>query len=415
VSEIPCLRGVFTRGELTKQPSGLFFKRGRFARKSVPLLWSYSNLPADLIGTITKIKVFLQSDGYNKIIFVFLFTAFSVYFFHLPHKINYKGFSALNRKLRFNESERQGKMKKYMPEGFLINTAENQRLISSPSGLHEAMVSGKILECRAKLCDSQHNIIVDLPCMKGIIPKIEGAIGIENGKTREIALISRVNKPVCFKVVSINTNDDGTETAILSRRAVQEECRKNYIEKLSSGDIIPAKVTHLEQFGCFVDVGCGIPSLIPIDAISVSRISHPADRFVNGQDIKVIIKDIDKDRIWLSHKELLGTWEENAALFKAGETVSGIVRSVENYGIFIELTPNLAGLAEIGRNAQIGDYTSVYIKAIIPEKMKIKLIIVDIFSAEYKPVPLKYFIEETHISSWKYPPENSLKKIESVF
>lgn len=51
-------------------------------------------------------------------------------------------------------------------------------------------------------------------------------------------------------------------------------------------------------------------------------------------------------RVSLSHKELLGTWEENAALFSPGETVSATVRSVESYGIFVELTPNLAGLAE---------------------------------------------------------------------
>ncbi len=306
-------------------------------------------------------------------------------------------------------------MKNYLPEGGLINTPENIKHISTSAGLYEAMASGKILEGRAKLCDNQHNIIVDLPCMKGIIPKIEGAIGIENGKTRDIALISKVNKPVCFKVISINTDENGQEIAILSRRAVQEECRKNFLEKLSSGDIIPAKVTHLEQFGCFVDIGCGIPSLIPIDAISVSRISHPSDRFTVGQQIKVIIKEVDNNRVWLSHKELLGTWEENANMFKAGETVSGIVRSVENYGIFVELAPNLAGLAEIGRNAQVGQHASVYIKAIIPEKMKIKLIIVDIFSAEYTPQPLNYFITDDHISSWHYTPECADKVIESYF
>lgn len=306
-------------------------------------------------------------------------------------------------------------MKKYLPEGCIINSTENKRLISTSSGIHEALATGKILEARAKTCDNQHNLIVDLPCMKGIIPKIEGAMGIENGKTRDIALISKVNKPVCFRVISINTDDDGTETAILSRRAVQEECRRNYIDNLSSGDIIPAKVTHLEQFGCFVDIGCGIPSLIPIDAVSVSRISHPSDRFMPGQDIKVIIKEIDKERVWLSHKELLGTWEENASFFKAGETVSGVVRSVEDYGIFIELMPNLAGLAETGIDAQVGQYASVYIKAIIPEKMKIKLIVVDIFSAEYRPMPIKYFVEGDHISSWHYPPKNSHKIIETYF
>ncbi len=313
--------------------------------------------------------------------------------------------------------DRKGKekMKNYKPEGCLIGTPENTRLISTSAGLHEAMISGKILECRASMCNNDHDLLVDLPCMKGIIPRIEGAMGIEEGKTRDIAIISKVNKPVCFKVISININDDGEETAVLSRRIVQEECRREYISKLVSGDIISAKVTHLEQFGCFVDIGCGIPSLIPIDAISVSRISHPADRFVTGQDIKVIIKQVDDDRVWLSHKELLGTWEENAAAFSPGETVSGIVRSSEDYGIFIELAPNLAGLAESGHTAEAGQYASVYIKSVIPEKMKIKLIIVDIFNAVYKPSQIKYYVNESHISRWRYTPESSDKVIESIF
>ncbi|MCI7804700.1 MAG: S1 RNA-binding domain-containing protein [Oscillospiraceae bacterium] len=306
-------------------------------------------------------------------------------------------------------------MKMYQPEGCLINTAENIRLTSSSAGLHEAMSGGKILEGRVSVCDGEHNMIIELPCMKGIIPRIEGALGIEDGSTRDIALISKVNKPVCFKVIAINPDRNGNETAVLSRRAVQEECRREYIEKLTPGDIIPARVTHLEQFGCFVDVGCGIPSLIPIDAISVSRIAHPSDRFAVGQDIKVIIKSLEGGRIWLSHKELLGTWLDNAQMFKTGETVSGIVRSVEDYGIFIELTPNLAGLAEPRPNVRPGQHASVYIKAIIPDKMKVKLIAVDVFDAEYHAEKLKYFVTDCHISHWVYTPENSSKVIETIF
>lgn len=306
-------------------------------------------------------------------------------------------------------------MKTYKPEGCLIYTPENIRLTSTSAGMHEAMAEGKILEGRVSVCDSEHNLIVQLPGIKGIIPRSEGAVGIEEGYTRDIALISKVNKPVCFKVISINKDKDGNETALLSRRAVQEECTREYINKLIPGDIIPAKVTHLEQFGCFVDVGCGIPSLVPIDAISVSRIAHPSDRFVIGQDIRVIIKSLENGRIWLSHKELLGTWNENAQLFKAGETVSGIVRSVEDYGIFIELAPNLAGLAEPRANVKSGQHASVYIKAIIPEKMKVKLIAVDVFDAEYKSEKMKYFYTDDHISHWIYTPENSAKIIETIF
>ena len=82
--------------------------------------------------------------------------------------------------------------------------------------------------------------------------------------------------------------------------------------------------------------------MIPIDCISVSRISHPSDRFTLGQTIQAVVTSVSDFRIGLSHKELLGTWMENAAKFAVGETVSGIVRSVESYGVFVELTPNLA-------------------------------------------------------------------------
>ena len=303
----------------------------------------------------------------------------------------------------------------YYPEGCIINTIDNLNAIKSKNSLNECLITGKILEARAIVCDGEHNLIVDLPCMKGIIPRVEGAVGISDGSTRDIALISRVNKPVCFKVIGFSTNELGQEYAILSRRIVQEECIKNYISNLHSGDIIDAKVTHLEQFGCFVDIGCGIPSLIPIDAISVSRISHPSDRFYINQDIKAVVKDVCCNRVWLSHKELLGTWEQNASLFNAGEPVAGIVRSVESYGIFIELTPNLAGLSEFKEGVLVGQNASVYIKALIPEKMKVKLVIVDVFNAEYPQPPLEYFIHDDHIDYWKYTTDVSNKVIETKF
>ncbi len=305
-------------------------------------------------------------------------------------------------------------MNKYYPEGKLIAQSSNKQAIRSLSGLCDAKKDGMILEAKAILCDTDHNLIVDLPCCRGVIPRFEGAIGIDDGTTRDIALLSRVNKPVCFKVLSIEETG-GETTAILSRREAQLEARENYINKLMPGDIIPARVTHLEQFGCFVDICCGIASLIPIDAISVSRISHPKDRFFNGQDITVVVKAQEDDRIFLSHKELLGTWDENARLFKPGQTVGGIVRSIESYGIFIELKPNLAGLAESRDNVSVGQKTSVYIKSIIPEKMKVKLIIVDVFDDAEVDKTLDYYITSGNISEWEYSTKESARKIITTF
>lgn len=189
-----------------------------------------------------------------------------------------------------------------------------------------------------------------------------------------------------------------------------------YLDGCRPGDILPACVTHLEPFGCFVDIGCGLPSLIPIDSISVSRISHPSDRFTVGQQLRVVFKGREGKKILLTHKELLGTWEENAAQFQAGETVAGIVRSVENYGIFVELTPNLAGLAELKPNVTVGQHASVYIKSILPERMKIKLILVDVFAPSVQEPPeLHYFIQDSHIDRWQYASAGSTKSMETLF
>ena len=318
------------------------------------------------------------------------------------HTAQYNVRTAAGRLIKETGSENMEAEMKYLTEGHLIGEAENITATASPSGLAAARSSGRILEGYVYMCDSEHNLHLRLPCMEGIIPRDEGAMGIESGETRDIALISKVNKPVCFKVMDIITDENGEKKAILSRRLAQEECMSEYISKLSPGDIIPAKVTHLEQFGAFVDIGCGIPSLVPIDVISVSRISHPSDRFSVGQDIRVIVKAFVDGKIWLTHKELLGTWEDNASRFRVGETVSGIIRSVEEYGVFVELAPNLAGLAEPKPGIRAGQCASVYIKSIVPDKMKIKLIIVDVF--DHMPIQseMRYFVSDSRIKSWQY-------------
>lgn len=310
-------------------------------------------------------------------------------------------------------------MRRILPEGRIFKTIENQNIISSEKNLREAFEKEIFIEGIATRCDKEHNLHINLGSIDGIIPREEGALGITEGTVRDIAIISRVNKPVLCKITSFEIND-GKTVAILSRKAVQEEHKSNFISKLTPGDIIDATVTHFESFGVFADIGAGISALLPIDSISVSRIPHPCARFKINQHIKAIVKSVDEaGRITLTHKELLGTWDENAANFNIGETVPGIIRSVESFGIFVELAPNLAGLAEITSDADVGNTASVYIKNIMPDKMKIKLIIVD--SQPPQPVKnteLKYYIDFNscnHIDNWLYSPDCCDKIIESSF
>ncbi len=118
-----------------------------------------------------------------------------------------------------------------------------------------------------------------------------------------------------------------------------------------------------------------------IEDICVSRIKSPFERFKIGQEVQVMVKDINKEenKISFTYKELLGSWEDNIKDFKQGTVVKGIARDIEKSknGIFIELKPNLVGLAEYKENIEYGQEVPVYIKRIIPEKKKIKLIIYD--------------------------------------
>lgn len=310
--------------------------------------------------------------------------------------------------------------RRYSPEGTRIGSAENTLYTATLHGLERAMAQGRILEGIALMCDcTSMRLTVELGGAVGVIEREEAAYSFDGSETRDIAIITRVGKPVCFKVIGIEGGGGGRPLVRLSRRAAQKECMEQSVLRLTPGDIIPAKVTHLEPFGAFVDIGCGIVSLLTVDCISVSRISHPSERFRPGEQIMAAVKSIDRTsgRVYMTHRELLGTWEENAAAFAPTQTVSGIVRSVEPYGVFVELTPNLAGLAETRDDVAPGACCAVYIKSILPEKMKIKLVIVDAHS-EMHPARLRYFVDTApgaHISCWRYSPTCCRKRIETCF
>ncbi len=304
----------------------------------------------------------------------------------------------------------------YKPEGFFVGT-EGKESFYSQNTLEKALATGKILEAQATLCDSEFSLYVDLGSMKGKIPRSEAVYLPSGEEIKDIAVITRVGKTVAFKVIGFAI-EHGETVAILSRKAAQKACLENYLMTLLPGDVVDAQVTHLEPFGAFVDIGCGVISLLSIDCISVSRISHPRDRFYTGMRIKAVIKSIDYEtsRIYVSHKELLGTWEENVSKFEIGQTIAGVVRSVEPYGIFVELTPNLAGLAEYREGVTPGQRAAVYIKNIIPEKMKVKLVLVDAYSStapsDYR---FDYFETRTHIDSFVYSPSECERVVRTNF
>ena len=301
-------------------------------------------------------------------------------------------------------------MLEYRAEGLCRNANHLSR-----EELSRCMASGEVLQSTALAYDTGHRLRFELGGLRGIMPFADCVDAAPGETVKDIAVLTRVGRPTCFVIMGTEFDDNGEEYYLLSRAEAQRRCRAQYLDTLEAGSVIPCTVTHIENFGAFCDIGCGLPALMPIASLSVSRISHPSDRFCTGMDILGVVSSLEGGRVCLSQRELLGTWEENAALFAQGETVAGIVRSVEAYGVFVELTPNLAGLAEPREGVIPGQQAGVYIKSILPEKMKLKLVIIDTSDAAPEHAPLRYFISGGHIGRWVYSPADCGKIIASEF
>lgn len=310
-------------------------------------------------------------------------------------------------------------MKEYLPEGKLCETEENRAALSAPETLREAMKAGKLLEAPMLSADSALTAELALgDGAVGVMPVGESVLLQPGEKFKEIAVIGRVGKPTVFRILGELSPAEGKARFLVSRRAAQLACKEGYIDRLLPGDVIDCTVTHLEQYGAFCDVGCGCFALLPVDCLSVSRIPHPSERLAVGDTVRAAVKYRDRfGRLFLTRRELCGTWEENAAFFSVGQTVTGTVRSAESYGIFVELTPNLAGLAEPTAGIRPGDAVSVYIKSILSEKMKIKLVIIGVCKKENagRTVPRFPIEEAEHIERWTYSPPGCVREIGTVF
>ena len=265
-------------------------------------------------------------------------------------------------------------MQKFIPEGW-----DDVSKVFSLEELNTASINGSIIEAKVTKCDSNYNLYVDLGNnITGIIPREEvEAINIdETGFPKPNICINKINKFVQFKVKDISKND----AIILSRKAVGKDAIKWIKNDLKEGMKVCGIVKNIRPYGAFVEIGGGIVGLVHIEDISVARIKSPYERFKIGQKINIVVKSIDRktNRVILSYKEVLGTWEENIKEFKEGVTVKGIARETEKSknGIFVELKPNLIGLAEFKEGIEYGQDVNVYIKKIIPDKKKVKLIIV---------------------------------------
>lgn len=263
---------------------------------------------------------------------------------------------------------------KFKPEGW-----NNEITLLDQEKIENYMNTKEVLQGLVKECDNDYNLHIQFENgLTGIMPRQEiEAINIEkSGLPRENLCTGKVHKFVQFKIKEAKDNNN----IIVSRKDVQEETLEWIKSDLREGQKITGIVKNIKPYGAFIEIAGGVVGLAHIEDLSIARIKTPFERLNIGQKVEVVIKSIDRNtgKVILSYKETLGTWEENAKMFTSGTKAKGIVRETEKNknGIFIELTPNLVGMAEYEEGLTYGQEVNVYIKKIDNQRKKIKLLIV---------------------------------------
>jgi small subunit ribosomal protein S1 len=153
-----------------------------------------------------------------------------------------------------------------------------------------------------------------------------------------------------FKVVKINQE---RQNIVLSRRELIEqertERRQKLLTEMTPGDIRKGTVKNITDFGAFIDLN-GIDGLLHITDMSWGRIGHPSEVLKVGQDIDVVVLDInrEKERVSLGLKQkMTNPWDAIESKYPIGAKVKGKVVNLVPYGAFVELEPGVEGLVHV--------------------------------------------------------------------
>ena len=188
-----------------------------------------------------------------------------------------------------------------------------------------------------------------------------------------------IGKTMKLKITEIDPNKN---RLILSHKDLVEEEREEAFDKVASqlvvGDVLEGKVSRLTNFGAFIDVG-GVDGLVHISEISYKHVDKPSDVLKVGQDVKVKVIGIDNDRhrISLSIKQTEPSpFEQATADLNEGDIFEGEVKSLTNFGAFVEVADGIQGLVHVSEisNKHV-DKPSDVLK--VGQSVKVKVLNID--------------------------------------
>jgi small subunit ribosomal protein S1 len=207
---------------------------------------------------------------------------------------------------------------------------------------------GGITRCKV-IGFNKGGLLVQFNRIRGFVPASQVAQlhGRTAAEERQQALQKMVNQEIPLKVIEV---DRERNRLVLSERSATQEWRKaqkhRLLTELQPGDVLTGRVNQLTNFGAFIDLG-GADGLAHISELSWQRVNHPREVLQPGQEVKVVVVEIDRERerIGLSIRQLQANpWETIDQRYTLGQLVSGPVTNVTPFGAFVQVEEAVEGL-----------------------------------------------------------------------
>jgi len=198
-------------------------------------------------------------------------------------------------------------------------------------------------------------------------------------REREEALRARVGQTLRLHVIEV---DPGRQRLVFSERAThsEEQRRKALLEQLQPGDVCTGRVTNICSFGAFVDLG-GLEGLIHISELSWNRVSHPAQLLRPGQEVRVSVLNVDRERgrVGLSLKRVQpDPWRTIEERYRVGQIVQGVITNVVEFGAFAQVEEGVEGLIHLSELAE-GQF--LHPRNVVQEGMTVRLRVIYVDAA----------------------------------
>lgn len=245
----------------------------------------------------------------------------------------------------------------------------------------ELQEADTVIEARASGYN-KGGLLLDWHGLPGFVPASQllnfSRLHVE--KERLHCLRERQHQRLQLKIIEV---DEETNRLIFSERATRVAAteREQLLSRLQVGEVRTGTVTNLADFGAFVDLG-GVEGLLHISQLSWRRLLHPSDVVEPGQEVKVLILEVDEnnERVALSRKQLLSDpWFHIEERYKPGQIVTAVISNVVDFGAFALVEDELEGLIHI---SELGAYRRRPPEEIVHKGNRVRARVLDVSESE---------------------------------